>query len=185
MVAERVPLKKYFNAGREHILSTRVNPRGYEWNKDEEVEELWTDFHDRFDIEGVREQCEEMELGNIVLRPREQDKKQKQEQGGLYDVYDGQQRFITVSIFLAAIRDAFEELSQRSSPGRNEDDSGIQETCIKLRDETATLLCPKKVGKPDVFRVQLKDRDSKYLSAILQKPVVSPSTKVACRSFRV
>ena len=63
-VAEHYPLKKYFNSDREHILNTRVNPRGYEWNKDDEVDELWTDFHDRF--EGVVGPCEELELDKVV-----------------------------------------------------------------------------------------------------------------------
>jgi Protein of unknown function DUF262/Protein of unknown function (DUF1524) len=76
---------------RRERLKVPPNQRSYAW-EDGHVEDLFTD------LSGAREDGSDYFLGTIVLT---------QQNGGIPEVADGQQRLATVSILLAAIRDKF------------------------------------------------------------------------------
>jgi hypothetical protein len=64
--------------------------RGYEWDK-KEFEDLW------LDLDRIGDEVDRHYLGNIILLEKER--------GELFEIVDGQQRMVTVSILLLAIRD--------------------------------------------------------------------------------
>lgn len=64
--------------------------RGYEWDK-KEFEDLW------LDLSRIGDEVDRHYLGNIILLEKER--------GELFEIVDGQQRMVTVSILLLAIRD--------------------------------------------------------------------------------
>jgi hypothetical protein len=65
--------------------------RGYEWDK-RQWEDLW------LDINRINEHVDQHYLGNIILLERSQ--------GEIYEIVDGQQRMVTLSIIMMAIRDS-------------------------------------------------------------------------------
>lgn len=66
--------------------------RGYEW-EEKHLEDLWNDL-DRIGDGGVDFHY----FGNIILR--------RKENGDIFEIVDGQQRMITLSILMMAIRDS-------------------------------------------------------------------------------
>lgn len=64
--------------------------RGYEWSK-KEFEDLW------LDIQRVGSNVDQHYLGNIILLEKQR--------GQVYEIVDGQQRMVTVSLLVMAIRD--------------------------------------------------------------------------------
>jgi len=64
--------------------------RGYEWGK-KEFEDLW------LDIQRVGSNVDQHYLGNIILLEKQR--------GQVYEIVDGQQRMVTVSLLVMAIRD--------------------------------------------------------------------------------
>jgi hypothetical protein len=151
----RVPLGKIFSGEREYCFSTKKNMRSYEWGI-EEAEELYDDLKDeatRNDLPETREK----ELGTVIILKSEWDKKTHGD-GNLYDVHDGQQRIVTLSLLLAAFRDVLE-----TSPG-------AEDTVEELR----AMLRPVKSRKEDIFRVQMREKEGFLLKAILSKTANSP-----------
>lgn len=65
--------------------------RGYEWEQ-RQWEDLW------LDIDRINTHVEQHYLGNIILL--------EVEPGSLYEIVDGQQRMVTISLVMMAIRDA-------------------------------------------------------------------------------
>lgn len=65
--------------------------RGYEWDR-RQWEDLW------LDINRINSHVDQHYLGNIILLERET--------GERYEIVDGQQRMVTISIIMMAIRDA-------------------------------------------------------------------------------
>ena len=84
------PLEYFFNSDRKCIFNMRSNMRSYSW-KGKEVETLWSDLHEGF--EGISDvnAWTETDLGQILVVPKEQTKKEIQEQGCVHEVKDGQQ----------------------------------------------------------------------------------------------
>lgn len=65
--------------------------RGYEWER-KHIEDLW------LDLRRIDDQVDQHFLGSIILLEKES--------GSLFEIVDGQQRMVTISIIMMAIRDA-------------------------------------------------------------------------------
>ncbi|RLM47426.1 DUF262 domain-containing protein [Haloarcula sp. Atlit-47R] len=65
--------------------------RGYEWER-KHIEDLW------LDLQRIDDQVDQHFLGSIILLEKES--------GSLFEIVDGQQRMVTISIIMMAIRDA-------------------------------------------------------------------------------
>jgi len=153
-ITTRVPIGKLFDASRDYIFNTATNVRGYEWTK-KETEELLDDLMDAAEQE--REKDCDYELNQIVLIPMEWDR-EALGLGNRYDVYDGQQRLVTLCLIFAGIR---QFLLQFNNSDNNDID--IAETTKEL----AAMLSPPKTRKQDVVRIELNNRDNEILSYIL------------------
>jgi hypothetical protein len=158
----RVALGKIFNSEREYCFSTRRNMRSYEWGL-EESEELYDDLKDEA-MKVDSPESREKDLGTIIILKSEWDKKTHGD-GNLYDVHDGQQRLVTLSLLLAAFRDVLE-----TKPD-------AKDTVEDLR----AMLKPVKSRKEDILRVQMREREGTWLTRILNKSLetelVLPSAK--------
>ena len=64
--------------------------RGYEWGK-KEFQDLW------LDLQRLGDTTNQHYLGNIILLEKNSSE--------LFEIVDGQQRMVTISLFLMAIRD--------------------------------------------------------------------------------
>jgi uncharacterized protein with ParB-like and HNH nuclease domain len=161
-ITTRLPIGKLFDS-REYIFSTASNVRGYEWTL-KETEELLDDLLDASqgvfagDADGGSSEiiCEgfskqDYELSQIVLIPMEWNQ-QLYGLGARYDVYDGQQRLVTMCLIFAAMRERFNDIE------------GFEETVTEL----AEMLNPPKTRKEQVLRIELNKRDDKILSHILK-----------------
>lgn len=131
--------------------------RGYEWTT-KVAEELLDDFIDAsrgyLDLDDTEQQSakrQDYELSQIVLVPMEWDK-DLYGLGNRYDVFDGQQRLVSLCLIFAALRESFEG------------DKEMEETVREL----SNMLNPPKVRKADVLRIQLHKRDNQILSQILK-----------------
>ena len=90
------------------------------------------------------------ELSQIVLVPMDWDR-EKYGLGNRYDVFDGQQRLVSLCLIFSALRESF----------RNEE--GLEETITEL----SNMLKPPKVRKAEIVRIDLHKRDNEILSLIL------------------
>lgn len=108
-------------------------------------------YLDLDDIEEKITKRQDYELSQIVLVPMEWDK-DKYGLGNRYDVFDGQQRLVSLCLIFAALRESFESVD------------GMEDTV----NELSNMLIPKKVRKADVLRIQLHMRDNQILSQILK-----------------
>jgi len=153
-ITTRLPIGKLFDASRDYIFNTATNVRGYEWTK-KETEELLDDLMDAAEQE--RETDYDYELNQIVLIPMEWDR-EALGLGNRYDVYDGQQRLVTLCLIFAGIR---QFLLQFNNSDNNDND--MEETTKELAD----MLSPPKTRKQDVVRIELNNRDNEILSYIL------------------
>ena len=157
----RVPLGKIFSGEREYCFSTRKNMRSYEWGN-EEAEELYDDLKE----EALKPDTDirEKDLGTIIILKSDWDKKTYGD-GNLYDVHDGQQRLITLSLLLAAFRDVLEN------------NLDAKDTVEELR----AMLRPVKSRKEDILRVQMREKEGFWLKTILSKTetdeILLPATK--------
>ena len=125
------------------------------------------------------------ELSQIVLVPTSDWDSNLLGLGNRYDVYDGQQRLVTLNLLLAGLRNAFQyeaaELltkssSQNTSDGNENDSqsgssgSGGGKRAVALAataNEISGMLMPTKVRKENVMRITLRKRDNVLLQQIL------------------
>lgn len=91
MKAEYVPVRDLFGSRRGVKFEVPPYQRGYEWEQ-KHWRDLWTD------INKIGEQVDQHYLGNIILLERTPSQ--------LYEIVDGQQRMVTLSLLMMAIRDA-------------------------------------------------------------------------------
>lgn len=176
-ITTRLPLGTLFDS-REYTFETLTNVRGYEWTI-KVAEELLDDFIDasrgylNTGLEEEEEQAmkHEYELSQIVLVPMEWDR-DLYGLGNRYDVFDGQQRLVTLCLIFAALRESLVN------------DEGMEETVTEL----SNMLKPPKVRKADVLRITLHKRDNQILSHILMNEIWKldefKDTKVLTRANR-
>jgi Protein of unknown function DUF262 len=149
--ATSVPLGRIFNKERDYMFSAERNIRSFEWTAEEAEELLDTidEYHDGMD--GVQ-------LNTICLVRRELSEADKARLGNLsrlFDVWDGQQRLVSLSLMFAAIRERLlkEEAADVAS----------------VTDEAASVIYPQR-GRKGEPRVKLSDQDGNHvLQAILRK----------------
>lgn len=153
-VTTRLPLGTIFDS-RDYIFSTATNVRSYEWTT-KEAEELLDDLMDASNgiLSGDSLARQDYELSQIVLVPMEWDR-EIYGLGQRYDVYDGQQRLVTLCILFAALRDSFAR------------DKNMGETTKELAD----MLNPPKTRKADVSRIELHRRDNEILQLLLTNEI--------------
>lgn len=152
----RLPLGTIFDS-RDYILNAATNVRGYEWTL-KETDELFDDLTDvSIGEESPNKHRRDYELSQVVLVPMEWDRAQYG-LGGRYDVHDGQQRLVTLSLLFAALRESF----------RSDTHEGIDETV----EELTSMLNPRKVRKAPVLRIELRQRDNEMLEKILTPDLV-------------
>lgn len=91
MEARYRSIRNLFGGKRGAVFKVPPYQREYEWEK-KHWRDLWTD------VNRIGEQVDKHYLGNIILL--------EQESGSVYEVVDGQQRMVTISILMMAIRDS-------------------------------------------------------------------------------
>ena len=124
-ITTRLPIGKLFES-REYIFSTATNVRGYEWTI-KETEELLddlldasnglyspVDMEDEVDESKNHQEPHDYELNQIILVPMEWDQGLLG-LGARYDVYDGQQRLVTLCLLFAAMKECFEKLDEKDA----------------------------------------------------------------------
>ena len=154
--SRRIPLEKIFDAKREYLFTTRKNIRNFEWTT-EEAEDL---FEDILDIDEMANIGGSLELGSITIIKKGTTAKIG-ENSCLYDVHDGQQRLVSLSLLLAAIRDTIYEKYPDAK------DSAT---------DVARMIYPKKRNCTDVTRIELREKNgNKWLKCILSR--TDPETK--------
>mmetsp|Transcript_59873 Transcript_59873/g.117438 ORF Transcript_59873/g.117438 Transcript_59873/m.117438 type:complete len:602 (+) Transcript_59873:129-1934(+) len=159
LTVTRVPLGSIFNSERDYCFTTRSNIRSYEWTT-AEAEELFDDLWNA----AFREEVQEFELNSIIIMPRAWDKKEYGK-GNIYDVHDGQQRLVTLSLLFAALRDYFQHLISKQGSASEQQ---VSEQVLDL----GKMLKPDKVRKGEIFRIQLREKDNHVLKNILES--ISP-----------
>ncbi|MCU4719679.1 DUF262 domain-containing protein [Halapricum hydrolyticum] len=90
MEARYKKIRDLFGGKRGAVFHVPEYQRGYEWEK-KHWRDLWTD------VDRIGKQVEQHYLGNIILL--------KRDSGSLYEIVDGQQRMVTISILMMSIRD--------------------------------------------------------------------------------
>jgi len=113
------------------IFTVPEYQRGYEWKK-KHWRDLWTD------VNRIGDQVDQHYLGNIILLEKDA--------GRTYEIVDGQQRIVTISILAMAIRDVgdFEV----------DEDGGLND--VRMKD----ILEVNRGGSPET-KVKLADEDAK------------------------
>ena len=202
-VTTRIPLGTLFD-GRDYIFVTESNVRGYEWSI-KETDVLLDDLMDAALFGNLGSgggsgtdngsvspsptstptSTTDYELSQIVLVPTSDWDSNLLGLGNRYDVYDGQQRLVTLNLLLAGLRNAFQyeaaELltkssSQNTSDGNENDSqsgssgSGGGKRAVALAataNEISGMLMPTKVRKENVMRITLRKRDNVLLQQIL------------------
>jgi hypothetical protein len=201
-VTHRLPLGTIFD-GRDYIFVTESNVRSYEWTI-KEVDLLFEDLMDAASLSmesvaiggatssntatttkttslsssttaSTNAIISDYELSQIVIVPTSDWDSNAFGLGSRYDVYDGQQRLVTLNLLLASLRDSFrveaDELQYRS--GDDGDGGGMMgggKRAVALSataQEIAGMLMPVKVRKLDVRRITLRKRDNVLLEQIL------------------
>lgn len=109
-----VPLAEIFNKERKYLFNVERNLRGYEWG----FESTMGLFEDIKDLDARElDQILHLDLGKIYLTPTNVNNLSEEQKKivdntrmicRMFDVHDGQQRLVTLSILLAALRDAIE-----------------------------------------------------------------------------
>lgn len=183
----RLPLGTLFD-GRDYIFVTESNVRGYEWTEKETdilLDDLMdaalglggqegnnNDDNDKNQPPPPQSQITDYELSQIVLVPTADWDSTLLGLGSRYDVYDGQQRLVTLNLLLASLRDSF-QVESSSNNNMNEggnNGGGATKRAVALKataSEISSMLMPKKVRKVDVMRITLRKRDNVLLERIL------------------
>ncbi|KAL7491328.1 hypothetical protein ACHAWT_000730 [Skeletonema menzelii] len=182
-VTLRLPLGTLFD-GRDYIFVTESNVRGYEWTE-KETDILLDDLMDAAlgtlggqdtTTNNPQQQQQQQiitdyELSQIVLVPTSDWDSNLLGLGSRYDVYDGQQRLVTLNLLLASLRDSFQlEASSSSSTSSLDGGGGNNKRSVALKataNEISSMLLPRKVRKEDVKRITLRKRDNVLLEKIL------------------
>ena len=157
MTASRLPLTRIFNGEREYLFTTKRNVRNFEWGR-QEVEDL---FESILALE--EENDEQLELNTMTIMPTAISAEEQLELGGasvLYDVHDGQQRLVALSLLLAALRDNI-------VVWQHEFGDEFWEDAL----EVSRSIHPSKPRMQDIDRVQVRDRTSSWLHRILSNSV--------------
>ena len=167
-VTLRLPLGKIFDS-RDYIFSTKSNIRSYEWTQ-KEAEELLDDF---LDAAAATSNAYDYELSQIILIATKTWDKERFGLGNLYDVYDGQQRLVTICFILRALQLSFEVGSED----------------LDTATELKNMLQPPKVRKENILRIDLTPRDQPVLEDILTSDqainVTGYTTKTIAQSHMV
>jgi len=166
-VTTRLPIGTLFES-RDYIFTTVSNVRGYEW-KMKEVDDLLDDLTDSsigFGLESSNPI--DYELSQITLVPTEWDQ-QMYGIGARFDVYDGQQRLVTMCLIFSALREAFAN------------DEGMEGTVKELTN----MINPPKMRKDDVLRIEMNKRDNEMLRRILLRDNVPVFTKTQMKALSV
>ena len=145
LTTNRVPLSRVFDGERNYLFSMKTNVRSYEWGVDE-AETLLSDVRDSLDA--AADDADAYELNSVILVRG----KSVPKQGQFYDVHDGQQRIVTLSLILAAMRDRYLQL---------DDPEMAMELQKKLR--------PDKPRQERVLRVLLRKQESELFERILDR----------------
>lgn len=166
------PLKQLFNREREFLFSTEKNLRDFEWTAEDQAEELFENILDlatvktsEYDNELVEPKTLQLNMITITTKD-EKYKKSSIDSGVYYDVHDGQQRLVTLSLWLAALRDT----SYCKSSGQN-----------RLSDEVGDYTYPESVGEDSVYRIEVREEHgNSYLKQILSR--TNPNTGKICNA---
>ena len=113
------------------IFTVPEYQRGYEWRK-KHWRDLWTD------VNRIGDQVDQHYLGNIILLEKNA--------GRTYEIVDGQQRIVTISILAMAIRDV--------GDFKVNEDGGLDD--VRMKD----ILEVNRGGSPEP-KVELADEDAK------------------------
>lgn len=115
----------------------------------------------------------DFELSQIVLVPTSDWDSSLLGLGNRYDVYDGQQRLVTLNLLLAGLRDSFQCEADDlcdvgTGVGEGASKGGKRAVALAATAlEISSMLVPTKVRKEDVVRITLRKRDNVLLEKIL------------------
>jgi len=174
-VTLRLPLGTLFD-GRDYVFVTESNVRGYEWTM-KEADILMDDLTDaalgNMGVEGSSSApssplLADYELSQIVLVPTADWDSSRLGLGNRYDVYDGQQRLVTLNLLLAGLRDSFRREADELSANDKEGTGGGKRAVAlaATAQEISGMLMPARVRKEDVARMTLRRRDNVLLEKI-------------------
>ena len=174
-VTLRLPLGTLFD-GRDYVFVTESNVRGYEWTT-KEADILMDDLTDaalgNMGVEGSSSApssplLADYELSQIVLVPTADWDSSRLGLGNRYDVYDGQQRLVTLNLLLAGLRDSFRREADELSANDKEGTGGGKRAVAlaATAQEISGMLMPARVRKEDVARMTLRRRDNVLLEKI-------------------
>jgi len=149
----RLSLDKIFQPHvRDYLFTTQKNIRNFEWTE-KEAEELFES------LSSLESNGDTLELNSITVMRKsmtEEEQRKLHKTSNIYDVHDGQQRLISLSLFFAAMRD---NLSQFT-------DCDEDKEVVK---EIAGRIYPNKPRADPVCRIQVREKNGFYLQLILSK----------------
>jgi len=192
-VTLRLPLGNLFD-GRDYIFVTESNVRGYEWSQ-KQADILLDDFIDaalgnfggqidRYESERNQPSVQtkppsmvtDYELSQIVLVPTNDWDSSLFGLGQRFDVYDGQQRLVTLNLLLAGLRDSFQCEADELCEQYPDEMGGKRAVALSATaNEISNMLMPTKVRKESVLRITLRKRDNILLEKILMGEVDTQS----------
>ena len=156
---KRIQLGDIFNIGsnRKYLLDVTYNVRDYAW-KTQHVEEL-TDgiFQEIEDGKANASSASPYLLGLVTCSRRNQEKEDEMQVGEIWELLDGQQRLITISLLYAAMRDRLRALITHDMP-ESDDADAIEEVADDIQKR---LFYYKKKTKQAVARIEMQSF-SKY-----------------------
>ena len=159
---DRQTIDSIFNSERSYLFETRKNVRSYQWGM-EQAEDLFESIAGLLDDED-----EELDLSIIFIMERAKTFDEKKDLGKtsvIYDVHDGQQRLVSLSLLVAALRDNYVKWSAEVE----EFDPDNEATA-----EIQAMIRPDKTRKKTVTRVRVPNRQGIWLHKILNGTVKVP-----------
>ncbi|KAL3807270.1 LOW QUALITY PROTEIN: hypothetical protein ACHAXA_004086 [Cyclostephanos tholiformis] len=183
-VTLRLPLGTIFD-GRDYIFVTESNVRSYEWTT-READLLMDDLIDAASLGGGGGRGgggggsgpTGLGLRAVPDIPTSDWDPNVYGLGNRYDVYDGQQRLVTLNLLLAGLRDSFRREADGLSSSRlaggggggggGDGKGGKRAVALAATaHEISGMLMPTKVRKSEVLRITLRRRDNVILERIL------------------